>query len=201
MKKEKSIIDFLNSLKTLILPHQDDEVFCYSLLDKRTKVVILIKGGGEPKGYTLDPEELYNRRCAETLKTCKEMGVSVEFFKVCRPYTENDLDLVVKSILENDDSDVIITTSVVDKHPDHKAVSKAVMKYVNKPMYSFIVQTDALREFKLTTKPDVEINLGVDEYAHKVKLVDNYVTQKHFLPNIVRRKECQTESFWRVNGV
>ena len=77
----------------IIVPHHDDEIFCYSFLKKTGRLVIVFKGGGEPKGYILDPEELYKRRCNETLKTCKEMGVTdVSFLGVQRPYTKEILD-------------------------------------------------------------------------------------------------------------
>lgn len=183
--------------KLLVLPHQDDELFCYSQLDNNAKVVIVFKGGGSPKGYRMAPEELYKKRCAETIKTCTEMGVSgVMFLGVQRPYSERDLDRAIESLLIKETYDVIVTTMVEDKHPDHRALSKSVLKYTDRPTYGFIVQTQALKDYSEKYPPDICKNI---DHIHKIKLADNYTTQKHFLPNVISRGAYKTERYWRLN--
>lgn len=192
------MVDFLKN-KLLILPHQDDELFCYKQLGRGVTLVIVFKGGGEPKGYTLDPEELYKIRCKETLKTCKSVGIQgVKFLGIQRPYSRELLDTTIKEFLSYNSFDIIFTTMVEDKHPDHKALSKAVLKYSKKPTYGFIVQTDALINYSRYNIPDIEIKLTDDEYLHKVKSANNYFTQKHFLPSVIKRSAYKTEKYWRL---
>lgn len=184
-----------------IIPHQDDELFCYSFLSKMNRVIVVFKGGGEPKGYTLDSEELYKLRCKETLKTCNTMDIQdVRFLGVQRPYSQEILDNTIKKLFTDGIFDVVFTTMVEDKHPDHKKLSKAVLKYSNTLTYGFIVQTDALVKHTNENKPDIEIELTEEEYLHKIKLANNYITQKHFLPNVIKRRAYKTERYWRIKN-
>ena len=85
-----------------------------------------------------------------------------------------------------------------DKHEDHKKLSKCVIKYSPVDVYGFIVQTDALSNYYSKNKPDLKISLTNEEFCGKIKLADNYITQKHFLPNVIRRGAYRTERFWRI---
>ena len=185
--------------KLIILPHQDDELFCYSQLGEKSDLIIVFRGGGEPKGYKLSEEELFIRRCDETIKTCKDLNVSnISFLEVKRPYTSKELDAAIKNVLQKVDFDIIITTMIEDKHEDHVNLSKSVLKNTKKPVYGFIVQTDAILKYKTNTDY-IEIKLTDDDYKHKLNLVKNYITQKHFLPNVLKRSIYKTELFWRLN--
>ena len=187
----------------LIIPHQDDEIFCYSYLDKVKKMIIVFEGGGEPKGYHMSRFDLFFARCNETMKTANEFDIeSVVFLGVARPYTEKRLDECISKVFDEDtnDYDVVITTMEEDLHPDHKALSRAVKKYCNKKLYGFIVQTDSLERYTSIVAPDISVKLNNEEIAHKIKLVDNYITQKHFLPKVIRRLSYRWERYWRLNG-
>jgi LmbE family N-acetylglucosaminyl deacetylase len=183
----------------LLIPHQDDELFCYALLNKVSKVVIVFKGGGEPKGYTLDSEDLYRRRCDESLKTCNSFGINdVRFLGVQRPYTSLELDTVIKKLFLHNECDTVITTMEEDKHQDHKALSIAVKKHCTVELYGFIVQTNVLDDYTRLVEPDVSIKLSNKEFERKIKLADNYKTQEHFLPTVMRRKAYKWERYWRL---
>jgi len=184
----------------IIVPHQDDEIFCYTLLSKAEKLIVVFKGGGEPKGYKLNAEKLYKRRCNETLKTCKEMGIKdVSFLGVQRPYTEEDLNEALRTVFENKHFDIAITTLSIDNHPDHVALGKAVPRFCNADeLYGFIVHTKTLIDYSNKVKPNEIFELTDKEYKHKIKLADNYETQKHFLPNVIRRESYKTEQYWRL---
>jgi len=184
----------------IIVPHQDDEIFCYSLLRKVEKLIVVFKGGGEPKGYILDPEELYKRRCNETLKTCEEMGVKdVSFLGVQRPYTKEDLDVAIRSVFERKHFDIVVTTLPIENHPDHIALGKAVPRFCSADeLYGFIVHTKTLVDYSNKVKPSEIFELTDEEYAHKIRLANNYKTQKHFLPNVIKRKVYKTELYWRM---
>lgn len=184
----------------VIVPHQDDEIFCYSFLKKDNKLIIVFKGGGEPKGHILEPEELYKRRCDETLKTCKEMGIKdISFLGVERPYTTEDLNKAVQKVFENSRFGTVVTTMTTENHPDHVALGKSVIKYCNADkLYGFIVHTGTLVKYAKKVSPDKMYELSKKELTHKIKLADNYETQKHFLPNIIRRPQYKIEKYWRL---
>lgn len=184
----------------IIIPHQDDEIFCYAYLKYEHELVVVFKGGGEPKGYILDPEELYKRRCEETVTTCKGMNVSkVHFLGVQRPYTTADLDKALINFLADRNPDYIITTMTADAHPDHVALGKSMLRCCKvSPLYGFIVGTDALVGYSKKNKSLFEYELSEKEHKHKVKLVDNYITQKHFLPIVLKRPQYKIEKYWRL---
>lgn len=170
------------------------------MLKKADKLIVVFKGGGEPKGYTLEPEELFNKRCAETLKTCREMGVDdISFLEVQRPYTIKDLDYAVQKIFKDIHFDIVVTTMPIEGHPDHVALGESVSKYCNADkLYGFIVHTGTLIKYSKTNVPDIAYDLTKDELKYKISLVNNYETQKHFLPNIIRRPQYKTEKYWRL---
>ena len=184
----------------IVVPHQDDEIFCYTLLSKAEKLVVVFKGGGEPKGYKLDPEKLYEIRCNETLKTCKEMGIKdVSFLGVQRPYTEVDLNVAIRNVFDRKHFDIVVTTLPIENHPDHVALGKAVSRFCYADeLYGFIVHTGTLVDYSNRVKPNEVFELTDEEYAHKIRLADNYETQKHFLPNVIKRSIYKTERYWRL---
>lgn len=188
--------------KLLIVPHQDDEIFCYSFLKEPHDLVIVFKGGGEPKGYTLRPEDLYQARCEETFKTALSMATeNVSFLNVERPYTEQELDIAIKEFFKyhKGEYDTVVTTMPVDNHPDHVALSNVVCKHCDDgEIYGFIVQTKILTEYSKKNKADIEIKLSEEDYNEKVKLAQNYKTQGHFLPNVIRRGAYKIERYWRL---
>ena len=188
----------------VIVPHQDDELFCYSLLDKYVFVIIVFKGGGESKAQpSLTFEELYNKRCKESIEVLEEMGVAgYSFSEVVRPYSREVLDFQIRELFRTcnlDKYDRVITTHVADAHEDHKALGKAVLKFSNKPVYGFIVNTDALNAYSLKHPADIEVILTADQYRHKISLADKYRTQNHFLPNVIKRGIYRTEKYWRMD--
>jgi len=63
----------------------------------------------------------------------------------------------------------------------------------------FVTQTDYLVAKRYETPPDISIRLSDKEYEEKVNLINTYETQKHFLPNIVRRPPYRIETFWRID--
>jgi len=183
----------------LIVPHQDDEIFCYSYLDKLKKMIIVFEGGGEPINNTMDRIDLFYARCDETIKTAREFGINdVEFLRVSRPYKGWELNKAIEKVFKNDYG-FVITTMEEDLHPDHKALSVAVKKYCKKDLYGFIVHTNSLDYYTEKIKPDISVKLSDKEFKHKIRLANNYVTQKHFLPNVIRRKSYKWERYWRLN--
>lgn len=185
----------------LILPHQDDEIFCYSLLDKSSGVIILFKGGGESKNEPhFSEEDLHIKRCTESMMVCDEMGVGyLNFVAIQRPYKMDTLGAWAETFFSNfSDDRIIITTMKEDNHEDHKVLQDVILKYSNNPVYGFIVHTDTQIEYAKKHKPDIEIKLNDEQYKHKLELGDYYQTQRHFLPNVLKRGAYRTEKFWRL---
>jgi LmbE family N-acetylglucosaminyl deacetylase len=187
--------------KVLVLvPHQDDEIFCFSYLPYATVLATAFKGGGQPKGKKIESEELHSMRMVESWTTCEEFGIKKMFdFNIKRPYDVDFLEACIKRFFEENKYSVVITTMPVDFHEDHSILGQLVKKHSSAEFtYGFIVHTDTLAEYKDNNPPDVTIRLGEDEYERKVRLANNYETQKHFLPNVIKRKIYKTEYYWRL---
>lgn len=183
----------------IIVPHQDDELFCYSMLRKADKLIVVFKGGGEPKGYRLDPETLYKYRSFETLKTCDEFNLDVEFLNIQRPYEKDFLEDRIEKLFKIK-FDAIITTMPVDYHEDHSNLGNCIKKYYNGNLYGFIVHTNTLIRYMKDNDPDIIYNLNDNEIDHRYNLAINYKTQKHFLLNVIRRKIYNIERYWRIEN-
>jgi LmbE family N-acetylglucosaminyl deacetylase len=191
-------------MKYLILvPHQDDEMIgCFSimsLLRDDCIVTTVFKGGGEPKPNPYTPDELHRVRCRETVNACSKLGVrDFDFLKVPRDIEKEDLKNHIKNYLDYRSPRVIFTIYPYDNHPDHMLLGSA-MRELGVKAFGFIVQTTFLRDMIKKRCPTMQIKLTEKEYQKKVDLVDYYVTQKHFLPNVIRRGEYHAERFWRVD--
>ena len=184
----------------ILVPHQDDEMLnCYSIMKlfaDECKVAIVFKGGGEPKPNPYSEEALYKIRNNETKEACSKLGVNeIDFLGIPRGTQEGLALLDVKSYLYDNEYKEIFTSFPYDKHPEHRMLGRIIAKLGVKA-FGFITQTDYLVSMRYYTPPDIAIRLSDKEYEEKINLIDIYKTQKHFLPNIVRRLPYRIETFW-----
>jgi len=187
----------------ILVPHQDDELIgCYSIMKLHgcySRVATVFMGGGEPKPNPYTPAELHAQRCNETVTVCRRFGVKdFDFLRIRRG---TDFDVVKKNIASyleyRSPTGMIFTTFPFDKHPEHEMLG-SVIKELKVPAYGFIVQTTKLELMRETRVPDITYNLSTEEYEEKIALVDLYQTQRHFLPNIIRRPAYKQETFWKI---
>jgi len=186
----------------IFVPHQDDEMLgCYSIMKhfkNEVGVTIAFKGGGQPKGYKLDPEQLWNMRNNETSVACRKLGVrKFDFLIIPRPVDKERAKKKIKNYITQESPNLIFTTYPWDNHPEHVLLGN-IIKELGIEAYGFIGQTDYLDAKRKLGRADIEIELNDLEYMEKKELIDIYETQAHFLPNIVRRPQYKIETFWRI---
>ena len=186
----------------ILVPHQDDEMLgCYSVMKhfgRDVGVTVAFKGGGQPKDYKIEPEKLHSMRNNETLTACRKLGVrEIDSLRIPRPVDKELAKKKIRNYLNHHNPEVIFTTFPFDNHPEHRILGE-IIKEIKVKAFGFIVQTDYLMNKRNRDKADITIQLNDLEYMEKVELIDIYETQRHFLPNIVRRPANKIETFWRI---
>ena len=186
----------------ILAPHQDDEMLaCYSIMERakeRCRVTIVFKGGGEPKPNPYRPEELYKIRCMETVNACSKLGVrDFDFLRINRGTPVDQVKKYIKNYLELKEPRCLFTSYPFDNHPEHLILGE-IVRELGIPAFGFVIHTGCLDIMRESLKPTLNVHLGVNEYSHKINLINEYKTQSHFLPNIVRRRQYRDESFWRI---
>ncbi len=186
----------------IFVPHQDDEMLgCYSIMKhfrNEVGVTIAFKGGGQPKNYKLDPEQLWNMRNNETMVACRKLGVrEFDFLRISRPIDKEKAKKKIKNYIGMKNPKIVFTTYPWDNHPEHVLLGE-IIKELGIEAYGFIGQTDYLDKKRAEGAADIEMSLNDLQYMEKIELIDIYDTQAHFLPNIVRRPQYRNESFWRI---
>jgi len=188
----------------ILVPHQDDEMLnCYSIMKlfgNECRVAIVFKGGGEPKPNPYSPEELYRIRNYETIEACEKLGVKkIDFLGIPRGTQIGLVAMDIQNYIWSIRYKEIFTCYPNDKHPEHMMLGK-IIRNLGVKAVGFITQTDYLVSMRYNTPPDISIRLSDKDYEEKVNLIDIYKTQKHFLPNIVRRLPYRIETFWRIEN-
>jgi hypothetical protein len=183
--------------KVLIVPHQDDELFVSKFLPEFEQIVIAFRGGGESKAEpNLTEQELFDKRCKESLEVCKLYNVAIpKFMELKRPINETLLRDALKVMCPL--YDIIVTTHFNDAHHEHQLLGKCI-KDIAETSYGYFVNTKSLIEQLDKEMPDKYIKLTEEEYKIKLERSRLYKTQNHFLPNVVGRPEYKKEYLWKM---
>jgi LmbE family N-acetylglucosaminyl deacetylase len=187
----------------LLVPHQDDEMLgAYSimkLMGETIRVATVFRGGGEPRPNPYPSDVLHEMRCSETSKACNKLGVQLfDFLRIDRGTNKKVVARHIERYLDHISPKTIFTAYPCDNHPEHILLGN-IIKDLGVKAYGFIIQTDYLMDMRNRQIPDISIYLTEGEYYEKIRLIDIYKTQKHFLPNIVRRIPYRVETFWRID--
>ena len=167
------------------------------ILPEFDRIIVAFRGGGESKAEPdLTEEELFERRKGESKLVCaKYTKVEPEFLEVKRPIDETELRTKLTEILP--EYDVVATTHCDDSHPEHKVLG-SIVKEIADVSYGFFVNTQCLIGKLDKEMPDKFYHLTANVFRFKLENSKLYETQKHFLPNVMARKEYAREYLWRM---